>query len=169
MSANHRMDRPGSIVESTREDSYLVSIMNDDPPQPKISFLRTKRFWFRRAVPGLLLALWVEGMFFDQGAGVIYWTSASMTNSYLYVNEGQAHLDLFRTYSNDIGPKGSKWTNPTFHFEWHPELKLWARPCIQFNKDAGREESFERLLSITIPLWLPSSSGCSSRTSGPDI
>lgn len=67
----------------------------DAPPQPKISFLRTKRFWFRWAVPGLLLALWVEGMLFELGLGFSYFTATTESSYFVSLGKGNLSQESF--------------------------------------------------------------------------
>lgn len=150
------MDRPGSIVEATREDSYLVSIMNDDPPQPKISFLRTKRFWFRRAVPGLLLVLWVEGVLFVQSFEMPRSTSSAATVHYLGLGEGNLCLASYsiNTKRGATGLNGWNYSAFNFKFSWSPGMKLFP----PFYRESESAEQLGIIITTRIfqfPLWLP--------------
>ncbi len=149
------MNRHGLEVETAQEESSLRSTMRDAPPQPKISFLRTKRFWFRWAVPGLFLALWVEGMLFSQSIWVGVGKPGTMEYYHLEMQGGGIRLGLPDRGSRSI----SSWSNfrlsfADHDFKWSPRLILlphfyfdhWSVPELEYDSPGWM---------LTLPLWPP--------------
>ncbi|OYV05377.1 MAG: hypothetical protein CFE26_11905 [Verrucomicrobiales bacterium VVV1] len=146
------MNRQGSLVETAQEESRLRSTMKDDPPQPKISFLRTKRFWLRWAVPGLLLALWVEGMLFWNEVSAYYYTPFSESHHTLAVGRGIAAYSSYRWFYPMGIPTSHGWGNFQYYFGHSSGLQIFPRP-IEYSFISSDSESYERV--IRLPLWIP--------------
>jgi hypothetical protein len=146
------MNLQGSLVETAQEESSLRSTMKDDPPQPKISFLRTKRFWLRWAVPGLLLALWVEGMLFAQS----FRTSFSGSTHFLGLGEGNLCLESYSTITKWSATGSNSWNYSAFSYKssWSPGVELFPH----FRREFESAERFGIIMTtriFKIPLWLP--------------
>ncbi len=126
--------------------------MLDAPPQPKISFLRTRRFWLRWAVPGLLLALWVEGMLFEQNVGLIVYTTSSLVVYSLEISDGSVSFLVNGEMASPSEIVSLKWDNLDAAFRWNPGFEPFPK-AYRCEGAEGSDAGFSRC--ITIPLWLP--------------
>ncbi len=149
------MNRHRLQVETAQEESRLRSTMRDAPPQPKISFLRTKRFWFRWAAPGVLLALWVEGMLFSQSIWLGVGKPRAMEYYHLKMQGGTIRLSHPNRMSRSISRLGDFRLNLTDpEFKWNPGLILL--PHFYFDHwFAGEMEIESSGWTLTLPLWPP--------------
>jgi hypothetical protein len=129
--------------------------MLNTPPQPDISFLRTKRFWSCWAVPGLLLALWVEGMLFSQSIWVGIGKPGAMEPYHLSMQGGTirlSHRDRGFRSTSRLGDCRLVFADP--EFKWNPRLVLL--PHVYFDHWFDAELEYETPgWTLTLPLWLP--------------
>lgn len=126
----------------------------EQSPQPNILFFRTKRFWFRWAVPGLLLALWVEGMLFEQSTNFCFSTLSSEIDYSISMKDGNLSLRVFK----EIFPSGfpgyhSGWPHLSSGIQWHPGLKL-LQPFLADDQAVGCLGPGP-LRIFNLPLWFP--------------
>jgi hypothetical protein len=127
----------------------------EDTPQPKICFLRTKRFWFRWAIPGLLLVLWVEGMLFDQAIWFNFYTPSSQTSSKIWVSNGSASGASFQEdYPSGFSSLRRGWSYLRSDFRWSPQAE-WFPQLYHFEENAGGCLRSGQIRRINLPLWLP--------------
>ena len=127
----------------------------EDTPQPKIHFLRTKRFWFRRAVPGMLLALWVEGMLFEQYFDFSYTTPTAGSSYSLEIRKGNLRLQWIDWPGVVVKAYFPGWYDFGSHFSWNPGLELFQPMSFRGKKRKEGSVVYTSSSGLAIPLWSP--------------
>ena len=121
----------------------------EDTPQPNIRLFRKKRFWFRWAVPGLLLALWVEGMLFEGAIVVNHWRTSPITSYSLGIGHGVVSMEAHQTR---YGLDSNGWNSWGSGLDWDLGLEMLPRFFVNGYFTSNLEEY---LCRISIPLWSP--------------
>ena len=126
----------------------------EDTQQPNIHFFRTKRFWFRWAVPGLLVGLWVESMLFKQFSNFCFSTSSSEIDYSIATKDGVLSLRVFKeTYPYGFPGPDSGWTHLSSGIQWQPGLN-WFPTTLDRDGDVFGCLSLGRYHEVSVPLWV---------------
>ncbi|OYU44915.1 MAG: hypothetical protein CFE44_10315 [Burkholderiales bacterium PBB4] len=122
----------------------------NQPPQPEISFFRTKRFWFRRAIPGLLLALWMVSMIFSQSIWIGYGAPSVETTYSLSLTGGSLQLGLKKLSIPRRLPIKNPWSDLSSEIVFHPRLRFFPPLFAVYGAGCLGQGNISL---ITIPLW----------------
>jgi hypothetical protein len=126
----------------------------EDLPQPNIRFFRTKRFWFRWAVPGLLLALWVEASLYDQQIRFSFITSTSQSLYFIASGRGNFWIAVQRFRHLPVAAGFHGFGNFNAGFARNSGVELFPDP-LHYRKQLTGPLTYQLYSKVTIPLWFP--------------
>lgn len=128
----------------------------EDTRQPDIRFFRTKKFWFRWGIPGLLLTLWVEGMLFEQAIWFNCYTPSSQTSSKIWVSNGSVSASSFlENYPSGFSSLRRGCIYLRSGFRWSPQAEGFPQLYHFEENGAGGCLRSGQIRTMNLPLWSP--------------